>query len=149
MLYWLEECEKLKALEKDWGEKTFYPDFELRKGDYLKHFSPIFSSENNKDAYFFKWDIGNIGRYHLNCTDKAYFAIGDTWESFLEKMESYNPIYNDRGNCCLIYDIENGKRLMNDYPVFLKEAREEAKKVITKYEIESLREQIAALEGKI
>lgn len=111
MLRWLEECEKLKALGKEWGEKCFYPDFDLRKGDYLKNFSPIFSSENNKDAYFFKWNIGNIGRYKLGCDEKSYFAVGDIWNAFLDKMESYNPVYNERYNCCMIFDIENGKRL--------------------------------------
>ena len=111
---YIEMCHALKAFGLEWGDRIItLSDFRLTKGKYYISNSTTYYKPD-KDEYCVHWDNGNIGRYQF--TDEAgYKYIGEEWQKFIDILMSYSPVDYDKTRCHIVYDVENGKRVMADY----------------------------------
>lgn len=139
----LDTCKMLEVLGLEWGENYKMEDFRIQKyksGNYFitnsaTHYKP------EPDTYYIHWDNGNIGQ--LQFVQEHIFYDG--YNEFLEKLRSYNPVDWDPLNDHIIYDIENGKRVMADYKDIVKETRQKAREVAKQYRIKQLEAEMAKL----
>lgn len=82
--------------------------------------------------------------------DEYWWDIEDEWEEFMDVLKSYNPLDYDEINNNYIYDIENGKKLINDYDkivhVFMSKVNKKVKEVQLankKKELERLQKELS------
>lgn len=118
----LSTCKKLKALGLEWGDKISFDDFRITKG--VKITNSATGYEYDSKSYYVHWDNGNIGAYQFVSGGDMYRAIQDEYKEFKEKLMSYNPIDWDDFNSHIVFDVENGKKVMADYEEIVKETRE-------------------------
>lgn len=105
-------CDKLKALGREWGDKLPSGDFHMYEGKYYitnskTHYHPA------PDEWTIHWDNGNIGRLQF-IHGNYYFLVEEEWNAFLERMREGCLDY-DPSNCHIVYDIETGKKVMEEY----------------------------------
>ena len=145
----IEECEKLKILGCEWGEIRFGEygrigdDFIFLKGGKLTNQTTNYDFDEEK--YYIHWDNGNIGR--LMFIDSADYSEEETeiWEGFKAELMSYNPLDYDSFNCHIVYDIENGKKVMSDYKNICKRTNEKFSKYLKKKRIKKAKEEYERL----
>ena len=145
----IEECNKLKILGCDWGEIRFGEygrigkDFRLYKDGNLTNQNTNYEFDNQK--YYIHWDNGNIGR--LMFLNYADYSEEETkiWEEFKTELMSYHPLDYDHLNCHIVYDIENGKKVMADYKNICKKTSEKFSKYIKKRELQKAKEKYEKL----
>lgn len=118
----LSTCKKLKALDLEWGDKISFDDFRITQGVYISNSSTGY--EYDSKSYYIHWDNGNIGAYQFVSGDDMYRAIQYEYKEFKEKLMSYNPIDWDDFNDHIVFDVENGKKVIADYKEIVKETRE-------------------------
>lgn len=142
----IEICDKLKAFGYNWGDKWRVPyDFRVRKNYYITNSATHYKQD--KEKYYVEWDNGNVGRLQFVSWD-YYEAVIDEWNEFLDTLKSYNPVDYDPLNCHIIYDVENGKKVMADYDRICEKTRKKINKKIEKIRIEELKKQLEELESK-
>ena len=59
-----------------------------------------------------------------------YWTIDDEWNYFKDILKSYNPVDYDEYNDVYVYDLENGKKLINDYDEIIKDFKNKINKKI-------------------
>ena len=84
---------------------------------------------HNKEDIVVVWSAF-CGR--LEFVSKKYWNdVEDEWRWFkTEKLLSYNPIDYDYINDTYVFDLENGKRFIKDYPIIVSELKEKLDKKI-------------------
>ena len=137
-------CEKLKVLGRDWGEPLLCSDFEMYKGENIVLTNSATGYTFNPDEWYICWCNGNVGQ--LQFVHEHIFYDG--FEKFLNKLHSYDPVDWDPYNCRIIYDIDNGKRVVNAYQKICDETAAEARKVTREYRARKLKEELDALESE-
>lgn len=133
-----------------WGEKFKIPrDFVVVIGQpYLANSETHFKF--SKDENYVVWDNGNIGRLQFgDFRGEIYREFDGEWEEFQEKLLSYGALDYDPMNDRIIYDIENGKKLMLDYDEICREISSKIKVKEKKLEIEELEKRIRELQGEL
>ena len=86
----------------------------------------------------------------LDFVDGQYwYSIEDEWKEFMNILKSYNPIDYDEINNDYIYDLENGKRLINDYEELLEVFNEKIKHKINEVKTAKKREQLEKLKKEL
>lgn len=140
----LDTCEKLKILGYEWGDPLPDPDFKICKGNYYVLTNPVTKYNFDPDKYYIHWDNGNIGQFQF-VSERIFY---EGFEKFLNKLHSYNPLDWDPYNCHIIYNIEDGKRLIDDYADIVKATREEAAEVTKKYRERQLEEELKRLRSE-
>jgi hypothetical protein len=138
----IETCERLKAFGVEWGDTLTCNDFKITKGDYYITNSAT-KYKPDPDAYYVHWDNGNIGQ--LQFVNRHIFTDG--FNEFLEKLRSYNPVDWDPYNCHIVYDVENGKKVMADYPQIFDETRKKANEVMRQERIKELEYEMEKLKN--
>ena len=138
----IEACEKLKVLGYEWGEEITYPDFSVVKKPYITNSNTKYQFEDDK--YYIVWDNGNIGRLQFVRQD-YWWNVGDEWQEFIDKLMLYDPVDYDTLNCRMIFDIENGKRLLNDYPAITAETRKKMGQKIKVLKLEKAKKEYEKL----
>lgn len=111
---YLETCNKLKALDYKWGDDLPYGDIKILKGDSFHLNCKATSYEFDPDTYYVVWDNGNIGRL-MFINEAYYYDVEEEWSAFEQKLLSFNPLDYDTLNNEYVYDIENGKKLIDAY----------------------------------
>lgn len=107
-------CEKLKVLGYEWGnELVSHSHFSLTKGYHIINNGTGHISDKNE--WYIVWDNGNIGAYQFVDGSSRYDAIQDIFREFKEELMSYGIVNYDPWNDYIVFDIENGKRIMKDY----------------------------------
>ena len=81
--------------------------------------------------------------------DKYYSDIDEEWEWFIEKIKSYNPLDYDEYNDSYIYNVENGKKLINDYKNITNELHEKIKLKSDKIKLENKRLEFEKLKKEL
>lgn len=111
---YLETCNKLKALGYKWGDNLPHGDIKLLKGKQInlsiKHTSYVF----DPDTYYVVWDNGNIGRL-MFVNEDYWWKVEEEWATFEQRLLSFSPLDYDAINNEYVYDIENGKKLIDAY----------------------------------
>ena len=98
---------------------------------------------------------GTIVIWHESCGKLAfvksdyYYYIDNEWEEFINVLKSYNPIDYDEINKTYIYDIESGKKLINDYDEILKNFKERISRKIKEFDTAKKREQLEKLKKEL
>ena len=140
----LNECYALEALEEEWGYRIPY-HFSVRKCPHITNSSTHYDFDDGK--YYVIWDNGNVGRYQF-VDGVAYDYVDEEWEQFIAELDSYEPLDSDPYNDRKVYNIENGKRLMDDYEDICKRTREAMNKKIKKCKFEKLKRELEKLEAE-
>lgn len=150
----IEECKQLKVLGYDWGEVQFgtygkiHGDFILYKGGRnLSNRTTKYRFDD--EEYYIHWDNGNVGRYMFLVDADYSEEETKIWEEFRSELISYNPLDYDGYNCHMIYNIEDGKRLMNDYEDICDRTREKFRKYSTKKKLEKAKEKYEKLLAEV
>lgn len=152
---WFEENVKdtiktMEILGVSWGEKIRIPkDFSVIKGKpYLLNSKTHFNFSENEN--YIVWDNGNVGRLQFgDFSSELYREIDEEWEEFEEKLLSYGALDYDPMNCKIIYNIENGKKLMHDYDDICGEVRSKIKVKAKKFEIEKMKRELEKLQREL
>lgn len=136
-------CQKLKVMGLNWGDKLNIPyHFRITNEYYLTssatHYKP------SREKYYIVWDNGNIGRLQFIHID-YYCYVNEEWENFLSEMRSYNPVDYDPLNCSIVYDIENGKRVIADYKAICERTRKLMEIKVKKAKIEKMEKELEKL----
>lgn len=78
-----------------------------------------------------------------------WHSIEDEWEEFINILKSYNPIDYDEINNKYVYDLENGKKLINDYDEILKNFEERISRKIKEFNTAKKKEQLEKLKKEL
>ena len=78
-----------------------------------------------------------------------YDDIENEWNDFIDVLKSYNPIDYDEFNDDYIYDVENGKRLINDYDKIIQNFKNKVNKKIKEVEIANKKKQLEQLQKEL
>ena len=81
--------------------------------------------------------------------EQYYHDVESEWEELKSILKSYNPIDYDEINNDYIYDLENGKRLINDYEELLEVFNEKIKHKINEVKTAKKREQLEKLKKEL
>jgi hypothetical protein len=81
--------------------------------------------------------------------EKYWHDVQEEWDWFCGKLLSYKPLDYDEMNNNYIYDVKNGKKLINDYKSIIEEFNEKLKEKIVKTEIEEKKKQIEKLQKEL
>ena len=139
---YIETAKKLKALGWEWGHRLNYDHFRIRENYYITNSATHYKPK--KGEYFIEWDNGNVGAYQF-VGDFGYPLVQDEFKEFEQKLMSYNPVDYDPYNCHIVYDVENGKRLIEDYPQLLIETKAKMQKKIKAAELEQAKKKYEKL----
>lgn len=88
----------------------------------------------------------------LAFVDNEYWwniEIEDEWEEFINVLKSYNPLDYDEINNDYIYDLKNGKRLIEDYEKIIDDFIKKANKKIKQVELEKKKKQLELLQKEL
>lgn len=128
---------KLEVLGREWGDSSMingYQEFRLLKGIAgLVNTGTYFAGDKNK--YYIHWR-NKIGPYLFVSGSNTYNAVRDEYNEFVNKLMQYNPLDYDLINDHIVYDIENGKKVMADYPSIIKETEEKMRKKLRAVKLE-------------
>lgn len=142
----IKSCEKLEVMGWEWGHRLEYPHFCIRQGYYLTNKGT--AHESNPSEWYVVWDNGNVGRLQfVTYGYNVYETIEDEWNEFRAKLMSYDPLNYDPLNCCIVYNIENGKRILEDYNDICNATLEKIRKKIAFKELEDARKRVEKLEA--
>ena len=78
-----------------------------------------------------------------------YCDVDDEWGAFKNILMSYNPIDYDEINNVYIYDLKNGKRLINDYENIVKDLQKQIDKKVKEVMIENKKKEIERLQKEL
>ena len=81
--------------------------------------------------------------------DEYWWDIADEWEEFMNVLKSYNPLDYDELNNNYVYDLENGKQLINDYDKIVDDFMEKVNKKIKEIELEKKKKQLELLQKEL
>lgn len=82
-------------------------------------------------------------------SDKYWWDIESEWNDFMDVLMSYNPLDYDRINNNYIYDLENGKRLINDYDKIVKDFMDKVNKKIKEVEFANKKKELERLQREL
>lgn len=141
--------ETMEILRIPWGEKIRIPnDFRVKGKPYLVNSKTHFKFSENEN--YIVWDNGNIGRLQFgDFSGNLYKEIDEEWAEFEEKLLSYQPLDYDLMNCRIIYNIENGKRLIHDYENICSEVQSKIRVKVKKHEIEKMKRKLEELQKEL
>lgn len=97
----------------------------------------------------------NIVIWHESCgrlafVDRDYwYDIENEWKGFMDVLKSYNPLDYDEINNNYIYDVENGKRLIDNYKKIVDDFMEKINKKIKTIELEKKKRQLELLQKEL
>ena len=81
--------------------------------------------------------------------NEYWWDIDDEWKEFMDILKSYNPLDYDEINCEYIYDIEHGKKLINDYEKIVQDFKKKANKKIKEVELKNKKKQLERLQKEL
>ena len=78
-----------------------------------------------------------------------WWDIADEWEELTNVLKSYNPLDYDEINNNYIYNLENGKRLINDYDKIVQDFKDKVDKKIKEVQLENKRKEFERLKREL
>lgn len=82
-------------------------------------------------------------------SSEYWFDVENEWQEFVNVLKSYNPVDYDGTNDIYIYDLKNGKRLIEDYEKIVDGFMEKANKKIKQVELEKKKKQLELLQKEL
>lgn len=81
--------------------------------------------------------------------DEYWYTIDDEWKELMQTLHSYNPLDWDELNSTFIFDLENGKRLIEDYKQILNEFLDKCHIKIKQYQLQQKRKELERLQKEL
>lgn len=78
-----------------------------------------------------------------------WFDIEDEWNDFMNVLKSYSPLDYDEINNNYIYDVEHGKKLINDYDKIVQDFMNKANKKIKEVQIANKKKELERLQKEL
>ncbi|MBQ6816876.1 MAG: hypothetical protein IJO27_00420 [Bacilli bacterium] len=101
----------------------------------------------NKKDNIIIWHVPS-GR--LTFVDRDYYDDVDSeWREFKEVLKSYNPLDYDEINDTYLYELENGKRLIDDYDEIVQNFKNKVNKKIKEVQIKNKKKEIERLQKEL
>lgn len=100
--------------------------------------------EQNHENTLVVWKEGS-GRYMFIDRCEHYLLIEDEWNELISILKSYSPLDYDEVNDVYIYDVENGKKLIDDYDEIVKRIKDKVDKKIKIGELERKKRELEKL----
>ncbi len=138
----LRAVEILRVLGLNWGDQYKYNDFRIRKGYYITNNGT--GHKPDYDTWYIEWDNGNVGAYQF-CDDESYPYVQEEYREFKERLMSYGHVNYDPLNNHIIFEVENGKKLLADYNLICKETRAKMRKKFQEIAIERTKKKLEEL----
>lgn len=82
-------------------------------------------------------------------SSEYWFDVENEWQEFMNILKQYNPLDYDEINNKYIYDLKNGKRLIDDYEKIVDGFMEKANKKIKQVELEKKKKQLELLQKEL
>ena len=145
-----------EALGLKWGDEINLPsEFSVGKAAVS---NPAIGCSFDADDCYIIWDNGAVGRERFidlgdcsHCILKRHlvrcpdYITDDVWNAFKERLMSYEPLDYDTVRDYMVFSVENGKKLLADYPTICEETRTAFKRATAQYEIEKKKKEIEEL----
>lgn len=149
----LELIDQWIRMDVEWGYRM-PDDFRLVKGEqlnlYLTQRQCAKNYKFNANDYYIRWDNGNVGAYQFVHSDDGsqdcYRVAQLAYKEFKERLRSYNVLEEDMLNDYMVFSIEDGKRLIDDYKAITNETSEKISKAWQKYRYEQAKAMVAEME---
>lgn len=145
----LELIDQWIKMDVEWGYRM-PDDFALVKGEQLNlRFAKSRCAKNykfNANDYYIRWDNGNVGAFQFAHDSEGYRIAQPAYKEFKERLRSYNVLEEDMLNDYMVFSIEDGKRLMNDYKAITNETYEKFSKAWKQYRYEQAKAMVAEME---
>ena len=78
-----------------------------------------------------------------------WWDINDEWNDFMNVLKSYNPLDYDEINDSYIYDVEHGKKLINDYDKIVRDFMDKANKKIKETQFANKKKELERLQKEL
>lgn len=139
----IEMCEKLKALGIEWGETVCLPhDFDIVKNPHLSN--PTLNYQINNNEWYILWGNGRCGQSWF--APRAYWDVVQTeWREFQCAMLAFGALDYDLKHDRIIYNIENGKKVIESYADLCKRTQEAMNKKVKAEQIRRKQAELAKL----
>lgn len=82
-------------------------------------------------------------------SDKYWFDIENEWKDFMNVLKSYEPLDYDELNNTYIYDVEHGKKLINDYDKIVRDFMDKANKKIKEVQLANKKKELERLQKEL
>ena len=149
-------CEYAEELGVALDRKSYYPNMHC---DYFQINGQIKAGKkyylvNSRTQYKIN-GFDTIVIWNASCgrldfvNDYYWYTIEDEWKEFMKTLLSYEPLDWDELNNTYIYDLENGKRLVEDYPQIHKEFLDKCHVRIKAYQLEQKRKELERLQKEL
>ena len=109
----------------------------------------------NSETHYIQNGFDTIVIWHEPCgrlafvSDEYWYTIDDEWKELMQTLLSYDPLDWDELNSTFIFDLENGKRLIEDYPQIHKEFLDKCHVKIKAYQIQQKRKELERLQKEL
>jgi hypothetical protein len=149
-------CQYADELGIELDRKSYYPKMD---SGFFRINSQIQAGKKyylvNSETQYRQNGFDTIIIWHESCgrlafvDDKYWFTIEDEWKEFMQTILSYNPLDWDGLNNVYIFDVENGKRLIEDYKQILNEFMDKCHVRIKQYQLEQKRKELERLQKEL
>ncbi len=152
----LYEYSSLLDIDLDTNHRTYYPSVEygylkvnrqIKLGREYQLANSYTGYHQNKKEILVIWNEP-CGRLAF-VSECYYYAIGNEWNEFMNILKSYEPLDYDSINNTYIYDIEHGKKLIDDYNKILEDFEDKIKERINKVQRDEKRVQFELLKREL
>ena len=82
------------------------------------------------------------------CSSEYWYNIDEEWKWFHSILKSYNPLDYDEINSTYLYNLENGKKLIDDYLEIKHKLNEKLRNKIKMVQIEKKKKELEMLESQ-
>lgn len=108
--------------------------------------SATYYKHNNEDSIV----VWSESRGRLAFVGSNYWwDIADEWEEFMNILKSYNPLGYDEINNNFVFDIENGKRLINNYKNIIDDLQKKINKKVKMVQLEEKKKELEKLQAEL
>lgn len=151
----LMRCEYAEKLGFDFDKaSTFYVEHgrlkinsQIAVGKYSGLTNSTTGYDFNNDDILVIWSEP-CGR--LAFIDNMYwFDVAEEWDEFMAVLKSYEPLDYDYINDNYVYDIEHGRKLIDDYDKIVEEFMAKARKKIKEIELAKKKERLKQLQEEL
>lgn len=150
------EYSNLLDIDLDTNHRAYYPRVEcgylsvnrqIKLGREYQLANSHTGYHQNKKEILVIW---NEPRGRLAFVSECYYyVIGNEWNEFINILKSYEPLDYDSTNNVYIYDIEHGKKLIEDYDKILSDFKTKINKKIAEAQLEEKRKQFEKLRKEL
>ena len=116
----------------------------LGKNYDLSNHSTDFVSNGAEMLVIWRADAGRCDF----CLSEYWHNIDEEWQWFNSILKSYNPLDYDEINSTYLYNLENGKKLIDDYLEIKHKLNEKLREKIKKVQIEKKKKELEMLENQ-